>query len=52
MELYQKVENLIGVKLEKYPMNNEEVLLLVESVTNALRLASNVCFISLNEPFK
>uniref|UniRef100_A0AC35G834 RNA helicase n=1 Tax=Panagrolaimus sp. PS1159 TaxID=55785 RepID=A0AC35G834_9BILA len=41
VELYQKVENLIGVKLEKYPTNNEEVLLLVESVTNALRLASN-----------
>jgi ATP-dependent RNA helicase DDX47/RRP3 len=41
VELYQKVENLIGVKLDKYQTNNDEVLLLVESVTNALRMASN-----------
>uniref|UniRef100_A0A7E4W3Q5 RNA helicase n=1 Tax=Panagrellus redivivus TaxID=6233 RepID=A0A7E4W3Q5_PANRE len=40
VELYHKVETLIGKKLDKYPVNNAEVQLLSESVTNALRLAS------------
>lgn len=40
VELYQKIERLIGQRLDKYPTNNEEVLLLVESVENALNLAT------------
>lgn len=42
VELYQKVENLIGLRLDKYPINNDEVLLLVESVDHAIKLSASV----------
>jgi len=41
VELYQKVENLIGLRLDKYPVNNDEVLLLVESVDHAVKLSAS-----------
>lgn len=45
VELFQKVESLIGMRLEKYPINNDEVLLLVENVDQAMKMAQSVRFI-------
>ena len=39
MELYQRIEHLLGKKLPLYPSVEEEVLLLGERVGEALRLA-------------
>uniref|UniRef100_A0AC34QUR2 RNA helicase n=1 Tax=Panagrolaimus sp. JU765 TaxID=591449 RepID=A0AC34QUR2_9BILA len=39
VELFQKIESLIGLRLDKYPTNNEEVLLLVENVDQAAKMA-------------
>jgi ATP-dependent RNA helicase DDX47/RRP3 len=40
--LYQKIEQLIGKKLEKFPTVEEEVLVLLERVTEAQRHAAMV----------
>ena len=42
MELYQRIEQLIGKKLPLYPTVEEEVLLLMERVTEAQRYAKMV----------
>ena len=42
MELYQRIEQLIGKKLPLYPTVEEEVLLLMERVTEAQRYAKIV----------
>ncbi|XVF77872.1 hypothetical protein PTKIN_Ptkin14bG0082100 [Pterospermum kingtungense] len=39
VEWYWQIEELIGKKLPEYPAKEEEVLLLLESVTNAKRLS-------------
>ena len=41
VELYQKIERLIGKKLEAYPAPEEAVLLLNERVNEAQRIAAN-----------
>jgi ATP-dependent RNA helicase DDX47/RRP3 len=40
LELYQKIETLIGKKLDLYPVQKEQVLLLSERVDDACRLAA------------
>ena len=40
MELYQKMEALIGLKMEAYPSEQEAVLLLSERVGEAQRIAT------------
>ena len=40
VELYQKIEELIGKKLNEFPAQQEEVLLLLEQVSEAQRLAT------------
>ena len=42
VELYQRIEKLIGKKLPRHPMVDEEVMLLVERVTEAQRYAKIV----------
>ena len=42
MELYQRIEQLIGKKLPLYPTVEEEVMLLMERVTEAQRYAKMV----------
>lgn len=42
VELYQRIEQLIGKKLPVHPMVEEEVMLLVERVTEAQRHAKLV----------
>ena len=42
VELYQRIEQLIGKKLPLYPTVEEEVLLLMERVTEAQRYAKMV----------
>ena len=42
VELYQRIEQLIGKKLPQHPMVEEEVMLLVERVTEAQRHAKMV----------
>ena len=41
VELYQKIERLIGKKLKAYPAPEEAVLLLNERVNEAQRIAAN-----------
>ncbi len=40
MELYQKIEALIGLRMEQYPAEQEAVLLLLERVGEAQRIAT------------
>lgn len=40
MELYQKIEALIGLRMEAYPAEQEAVLLLLERVGEAQRIAT------------
>eukprot|EP00002_Diphylleia_rotans_P031204 TRINITY_DN6473_c0_g1_i1.p1 TRINITY_DN6473_c0_g1~~TRINITY_DN6473_c0_g1_i1.p1 ORF type:complete len:473 (+),score=110.60 TRINITY_DN6473_c0_g1_i1:43-1461(+) len=40
VEVYQRIEELIGKKLEQYPTEQETVLLMLERVTEAQRIAS------------
>ena len=40
MELYQKIEALIGLRMEAYPAEQEAVLLLLERVSDAQRIAT------------
>ena len=40
MELYQKIEALIGLKMEQYPSEQEAVLVLLERVGEAQRIAT------------
>lgn len=42
VELYQRIEQLIGKKLPLYPTVEEEVMLLMERVTEAQRYAKMV----------
>ena len=42
MELYQRIEQLIGKQLPLYPTVEEEVMALMERVTEAQRLARMV----------
>lgn len=44
VELYQKIETLIGKKLPLYPTKTEEVMMLVDRVTEAQLLANKVIF--------
>lgn len=39
VENFQKIEHAIRIKMEEFPMDREEVLLLLERVTEALRLS-------------
>ena len=39
VELFQRIEGLLGHKLDLYPTNQEEVLVLLERVAEAQRLA-------------
>lgn len=50
MELYQRIEQLIGKKLPLYATVEEEVLLLMERVTEAQRYAKMVRKIRINLP--
>lgn len=43
MELFQRIEHLIGKKLPLYPTVEEEVMSLVERVSEAQRCARMVC---------
>ena len=44
MELYQKIEALIGLKMEQFPAEQEAVLVLLERVGEAQRIATmQVC---------
>ena len=45
VELYQRIEQLIGKKLPLHPTIEEEVMLLVERVTEAQRHAKIVIFV-------
>lgn len=40
VELFQKIEQLTGQKMEEYPSEEEAVLLLLERVNEAQRLAT------------
>ena len=42
MEIYQRLETLIGKKLPLYPTEKEEVMALMERVSEAQRLAKTV----------
>jgi hypothetical protein len=42
VELFQRIEQLIGQKMEQFPAEQEEVLLLVERVSEAQRIATMV----------
>lgn len=42
MELYQRIEHLIGKKLPLYKTEEQEVMLLMERVTEAQRFAKLV----------
>ncbi len=46
MELYQRIEQLIGKRLPKFDVVEEEVMMLVERVTEAQRFAKMVSIIS------
>lgn len=39
METYQRIEHLIGKKLDQYPCEEDMVLVLLERVTEAQRIA-------------
>jgi hypothetical protein len=43
VEIYQKVENSIGKRLEPMEVDHEEAMQLVERVSEAGRIAANVC---------
>ncbi|GAB2294267.1 DEAD-box ATP-dependent RNA helicase 10 [Dionaea muscipula] len=43
VEWYMQIENLIGKKLPKFPAEEEQVLLLLERVTEAKRIAQMKC---------
>lgn len=40
VEVFQKIESLIGRKLEEYPCENKHALILSDSVTEAMRQAT------------
>lgn len=40
VEMFQKIEHLTGVKMEAFPAERDEVLLLLEQVGNAQRIAT------------
>lgn len=40
VEMFQKIEHLTGVKMEAFPAERDEVLLLLEQVSNAQRIAT------------
>lgn len=42
VELFQRIEHLIGKKLPEYPTKEDEVMLMTERVTEALRIANFV----------
>jgi ATP-dependent RNA helicase DDX47/RRP3 len=42
VELYQRIEQLIGMKLERYPVEEEEALVMLERVSEAQRYAAVV----------
>lgn len=44
MELFQRIETLIGKKLPAFPTQEEEVMMLVERVSEAQRFARLVRF--------
>ena len=46
VELYQRIEQLIGKRLPKFDVVEEEVMMLVERVTEAQRFAKMVSIIS------
>lgn len=44
VELYQRIEHLIGKKLPVYPTEEGDVMSLLERVAEAQRIAKQVCF--------
>ena len=44
VELFQRIEHLIGKRLPLYPTEEEEVLALMERVSEAQRYAKMVCW--------
>jgi len=40
VEMFQKIEHLTGVKMEAFPAERDDVLLLLEQVGNAQRIAT------------
>jgi len=40
VEIYQKIEHLIGKKLEEYDVNDKQALILSDSVAEAARIAN------------
>ena len=42
VEIYQKIEHLIGKKLEEYDVNDKQALILSDSVAEAARIANMV----------
>ena len=44
VELFQRIESLIGKKLPAFPTQEEEVMMLVERVSEAQRFARLVSF--------
>lgn len=43
VELFQRIEHLIGKKLPVFPTQDDEVMMLTERVTEAQRFARMVC---------
>ena len=41
IETYQRIEHFLGKKLEEYPVEEEDVKVLMERVSEAKRLAAN-----------
>lgn len=48
VELYQRIERLIGKKLPPYEINHDDVMILVERVNEAMRYAVQVNFYTTN----
>ena len=45
VEIYQKIEHLIGKKLEEYDVNDKQPLILSDSVAEAARIANMVSIV-------
>lgn len=45
VEIYQKIEHLIGKKLEEYDVNDKQALILSDSVAEAARIANMVSIV-------
>lgn len=52
VELFQRIESLIGKKLPAFPTQEEEVMMLVERVSEAQRFARLVSHLYLYDHFR